>query len=162
MLKRLIFWLILLALLIPWPLALIKSPSKVVTGFIWQLADAQEEKKILIQKLGLDASPVKKIFYNTKTTILFDRYTSNILTLLDFPKYFFSATKFTYPAIVAFMIGVYISIKNKKRLKLWLTAGMLVLLISFFKKVDGWDFGLYPVLAVIIFDGLRKIWRLWR
>jgi hypothetical protein len=152
-----------------WLLSLITDPPKMQTGFVWQLSDAQEEQRLLIQKLGLDTSRVKKIFYNTKTTIVLARYTKNVLLSLDLNNYFFAGhpqvdvteigqrMKFPYVAIIGFLMGVYISIKKKKYFRVWLTTCGIVLLISFFKKIDGWDVAMYPLLGFITIEGLKEI-----
>jgi hypothetical protein len=142
-----------------WPVSLIVNPPKIETGFVWQLDDAQEEQKLLVQKLGLDTSPIKKIFYNTKTTILFDRYTKNVLVVADFTNYFFTSQqlKFPYPMLIGFLTGVYVSIKKKRHLKVWLTGLGIVLLVSLLKKIDGIDFMMYPIIGFITVCGLKEI-----
>jgi hypothetical protein len=167
--KKIIFWLAVVVMMVGWPVSLITDPPKIQTGFVWQMNDAQEEKRLLLQKLGLDTSRIKKIFYNSKTTIMLDRYTKNVLTLMDLNNYFFAGhpqvgmtdisqrMKFPYVAIIGFLAGVYISIKKKKYFKLWLVAAGLVLFVSFFKKIDGWDVAMYPLLGFITIEGLKEI-----
>lgn len=150
-------------------MSLAVHPPRLETGLVWQLDDAKEEKGLLTQKLGLDTSRIKKIFYNNKTTILFDRYSKNVLVMVSLNNYFFGnqpqvdvteishRMKFPYPAIIGFLVGVYISIKKKKYLKLWLAGFAIVLFVSFFKNMDGWDMAIYPVLGIITIEGLKEI-----
>jgi len=159
----------MLVIMTGWPVSLIADPPIIKTGFIWQMNDAFEEKKVLTQKLGLDASAIKKIFYNTKTTILTDRYSKNVLLMTDLNYYFFGGhprqdigepgyrMKFPFVAIIGFLPGVYISVKRKRRLKLWFVGCVLILFVSLFKIVDGWDMAMYPILGIITFDGFNEI-----
>jgi hypothetical protein len=155
--RKIVLWLAILVSIAGWPISLLVNPQKLEIGFVWQLGDAGEERKILFQKLALDASPIKRIFYNNKTTIISDRYTKNILSLVNPNNYFFGDMKFPYPAAVGFLVGVYVSIKEKKHFKLWLYGCGAILLMSFLKKLDGWDLAAYPLLAVITIDGLKEI-----
>ncbi len=167
--RKIILWLAALVVMAGWPVSLIITSPRIETGLVWQLNDAEEEKKVLTQKLGLDTSRIKKIFYNTKTTIIVDRYTKNVLAMMNLNNYFFNSfpqvditeidhrMKFPYPAAIGFLIGVYVSLKKRKHLKLWLTAIGIVVLVSVFKKIDGWDVAIYPVLGIITVDGLKEI-----
>ncbi len=169
MVGKKILWLAILVVMVGWPMSLIINPPKMETGFVWQLNDAKEEKRLLTQKLGLDTSWIKKIFYNNKTTILFDRYSKNVLVMMSLNNYFFGnqpqvdvievghRMKFPYPAIIGFLVGVYVSIKKRKYLKLWLIGCGIVLLVSFFKNMDGWDMAIYPVLGIVTIGGLKEI-----
>lgn len=160
MVRKIIFLSAVLITLAGWPVSFIVNPPNIETGFVWQLNDAGEEKKLLLQKLALNASPLKKIFYNNKTTIPLDRYTKNILTMLDANNYFFGdRLKFPYPVIIGFVVGVYVSIKKKKYLKLWLYGFGVVIFASLFKKTDGWDTTMYPLLGIITSVGLKEISR---
>lgn len=169
--KKIILWLSILVVTAGWPVSLIVSPPKIEKGFIFQLNNADEEKKILLQKLGLITSPLKKIFYNNKTTIISGRYAVNILSLVNFNNYFFAGNpqvdvtevnhrmKFVYPAIAGFLVGVYLSIKKKKHVRLWIFTGITILILSIFKNADGIDFILFPAFALIIIDGMREIFK---
>lgn len=169
--KKIILWLAILVALAGWPISLIFNPPKMGTGLILQLNDAAEEKKLLLQKLGLSTSPLKKIFYNNKTTIVLGRFTKNILFTLNLNNYFFGSypqtdvtevnhrAKFVYPALIGFLVGVYLSIKKKTHKKLWLIALITALFVSLFKKVDGWDTLLFPSLGIITVDGLKEIYK---
>jgi len=169
MLKKIILGLTVLVVMSGWPLSLIVNPPKFETGLIWQLDDAAEERKSLLQKLGLDATRIKQIFYNNKTTILSERYINNILIMMNL-NYYFSGNhpqvdftdvdnrmKFPYPAVIGFLAGVYISVKKKIHLKVWAGWGAAVLIISLFKKMDGWNAAIYPIIGIITVDGLKEI-----
>lgn len=96
-------------------------------------------------------------------------YTKNVLVMTSLNNYFFGnnpqvdvneqnhRAKFPYVAILPFLIGIYMSIKNKRHLKLWLMGLIIVLFASFLKNMDGWDFLMYPIVGVIIVDGLKDI-----
>ena len=152
-----------------WPLSLLIEPPKIESGLVLQTSDAQIERKILVQKLGLDHTPVKKIFYNSKTTIPLERYSKNILVMTSLNNYFFGNNpqadvaeighriKFPYVALVGFLAGTYASIKKRKHIKLWLTGCMVIFTVSLFKKMDGWDLAMYPIIGIITIFGLREI-----
>jgi hypothetical protein len=167
--RKVIWWLSLLIVIAGWPVSLIAEPPKMETELVWQLDDAAEEKRILTQKLGLDSSQIKKIFYNTKTTIPSSRYIKNVLVMVDMNNYFFGKhpqaevteggyrMKFPYVAIIGFLAGVYESVKRKKYIKLWLGGGVVVLVVSVFKNIDGWDMAMYPLLVMVTIEGLKEI-----
>jgi hypothetical protein len=169
MVKTVTMWFAILITLAGWPISLYVDRPKLETEMIWQLTDAEEEKKLLTQKLGLDASPIKRIFYNSKTTIRLDRYTRNVLAMTDLNNYFFSGhpqssvtdtntrMKFPYPAIFGLLAGIYLSVKEKKYLKMWLVGVGLILLVSLFRNIDGWDTLIYPILGIITAEGYKKI-----
>ncbi len=169
MIRKIILGLTVLVVMSGWPLSLVVNPPKLETGLIWQLDDASEERKSLLQILGLDATRVKQIFYNNKTTILADRYINNVLIMMNINYYFFgnhpqvdytdtdNRMKFPYPAVIGFLAGVYVSIKKKIHLKVWAGGCAAVLLVSLFKKPDGWNAAVYPVLGIITVEGLKEI-----
>lgn len=98
-----------------------------------------------------------------------DKYIKNLLVMTSLNNYFFGnnpqvdmtelnhRTKFPYIAMVPFLVGVYLSVKNKKHFKLWLIGLVIVLFISLFKSLDGWDFAMYPIIGIITIDGLKEI-----
>ena len=169
MIKKTVLWLTILVILARWPLSWAFNPPKLETGLIWQMGDAQEENRLRIEKLGLDTSRVKRVFYNKVSTVVFDRFTKNVLALLNINSYFFdnfpsasvsdadTRAKFPYPAIIGFLVGVYLSIQQERYLKLWLLAGVSIALLSLFKQADCWNVVLYPILGVFTLDGLKAI-----
>lgn len=167
--RKIILWLTVLVVMAGWPISFINDPPKMEIALVWQVDDSEKEKDLLFQKLALDASLIKRIFYNSKATITSERYTRNILGMVNLNNYFFNnhpeadpteanhRMKFPYPSIIGFLTGAYLSVKKKKHFKLWIGGCVIVLLLSFFKKMDGWDMAVYPPMGIIIFEGLKEI-----
>lgn len=106
--------------------------------------------------------------YENKTTIFQDKLKSNIFISLDPNNYFFSyhpqeiggnqnLSKFPYPALILFLIGLYFLPENKH--KNWLFSFFItaVISIAFINNQDRFDTLLYLPVSLISFYGLRKI-----
>ena len=169
MVRKILLGLAILVVMSAWPLSIFINPPRMELGLIWQMNDANQEKYLVFQKLGLETSRVKQIFYNTKTTILIDRYLHNILVLLNLNYYYFNnhpqvdvsdidnRPKFPYPALLGLVAGFWYSIRNKKYLTMWSFGCLAVLLVSLFKNLDGWNLAVYPILGIITSKGLIEI-----
>lgn len=142
-----------------WLVSVIVYPPRFVTEFIWQRSDSMEEKRLLNEKLGLDASQIKKVFYNTKTTILVDRFLSNIIETIDPTKYFFMErqVKFPFAMIFGFSTGIYILIKKNKYLQFWIAGLALAILVSLLKNTTGWNIVVFPFYSLVTAIGLSHI-----
>jgi len=167
MFKKIIFALLLLQILISWPLSLINSPNKISFKTIF-FPITQEEKINLDTKLGLDTSLVKKFYYN-RTTIFKDRYLKNVLLLTDLNNYFFImhpregipdiVNRFKYPfwAIIFFIVAIKVTVRNKKYFNLWLIILGEIILLSFFKNIDGLDLILFLPISYLLYLGAKEI-----
>jgi len=166
MLKKLSFGLVVTLVLAMWPLSLWLNPPKISWETIFY-KDKTEELKFL-EKLSLDTSFIKKFYYN-KTTLIQDRYFKNVMVLTDLNNYFFQMhpredvpnvdyrIKYFYLSIILLIFGIIDSIKNKQNKKVWLLLVAEILVVSFFRKIDGIDFIIYFPLSAIMIDGLKSI-----
>jgi len=169
--KKIILGIILVAILISWPISLIKKPTQIKLETIFYPI-TESEKIDFEKKLALDTSKLKRFFYN-KTTIYKDRYFKNFLVLMDLNNYFFAMHpredvtgvdyRFKYPfwAIIFLISAIGTTVKNKKYLKIWLIILVEILILSFFKKVDGLDFILFIPISYLLSLGAINLFR-WR
>jgi hypothetical protein len=167
MLKKILFWLLIGVILISWPLSLIKKPAKIKFETIFYPA-SQDEEWSFQKKLALDTSQIKKFYYN-KTTIVKDRYFKNFLVLTDPNNYFFIMHpredvsgidyRFKYPfwVIIFLVLGIKVTIKNKKYFKVWWIMFGEMVILSFLKQMDGWDIILFLPLSFLLFLGAKDL-----
>lgn len=159
MVNKIIRFVVLGLILICWPLSLINKPPKIKLQTIFY--QDNEEIRIFQTKLALDDSPIKRIYYN-KFTLVKDRYFKNVFVLFDLNNYFFKMHPRSDVGWVefrdkfppwSFLLLFFMLQKtlNKKYIKYWLAILIEILIISFFRNVDGWDFCLYfPIAALIL------------
>jgi hypothetical protein len=164
--KKIIFGILMAVILISWPLSLIKKPAKMTIETIFYPA-TQDETWTFQKELALDTSPIKKIYYN-KVTIIKDRYFKNFLVLIDLNNYFFEMHpredvsgvdyRFKYPfwTIVFLILGIKATVKNKKYSWIWGLIFLEIILLSFLKHLDGWDFILFLPISWLMILGLKK------
>lgn len=165
MIKKIIFWLLVLEIIISWPISLIKNPPKINFGSIFY-PPSEMEKLDYSKKLALDTSKIKRIYYN-KTTIVKNRYLSNFLVLTDLNNYFFIMHpredvsgvdyRFKYPflTIFLFVMAIKLTINQRKYLRIWLIIFGEILVLSFFKQLDGLDMFLYPPITFLLYLGVK-------
>jgi hypothetical protein len=166
MFKKILFVLLIVEILICWPLSLIKKTPNISFKTIF-FPITQEEQVSINTKLGLDTSLVKKFYYN-RTTVFKDRYINNVLILIDPNNYFFMmhpregipdiVNRFKYPfwAIIFLIPGIYITIRNKKYFKIWFLFFTEILILSFFKKIDGLDLILFLPISWLLYLGIKN------
>jgi len=163
-----VLWLILVTgIIISWPLSLINKPVHFDKATIFYPV-TEEETWNFEKKLALDTSKIKKFYYN-KSTIVKDRYLKNFLVMMDLNNYFFAmhpredvsgvAYRFKYPfeAILFLIIAIKITCKNKKYIKVWLIILAEILILSFLKQVDGWDFILFFPITYLLYLGAKDL-----
>lgn len=165
MFKKILYILLILEILICWPISLIKTPANISFRTIF-FPITQEEQISINTKLGLDTSLVKKFYYN-RTTAFKDRYVNNVSILIDPNNYFFImhpregipdiVNRFKYPfwAILFLIPGIYITIRNKKYFKIWFLFFAEILILSFFKKIDGLDLILFLPISWLLYLGVK-------
>jgi hypothetical protein len=169
MARKIILIITAVTVLAAWPLSFIKTPPGFAMATVFHKDNAGEERQLLLQKLGLAVSPVKRLYYNKITTIPARMYTANLLNLVN-PNYYFFANrpqvdvndkdmrmKFPYPAVFPFAAGIYLAVKKNRHRKLWLYAGAVVLVAALFRQSDGWNFTLYPAIGLFTTDGIKEI-----
>lgn len=149
-----------------WLMSLLVDKPAVNLETIFYTNDA--EQITLMEKLGLDNSQIKPIYYN-KFTLIKDRYVRNVLVLLDTNNYFFQMhpredvpntdyrAKYFYLAIVLLIAAMVETARNGKHWKVWLILLVGILIISIFRKLDGIDFVLYFPLSFLMISGLKTI-----
>lgn len=167
MIKKIIFTLLILEILICWPLSLIKKPVNISFKTIF-FPITEQERIIFEEKLSLDTSRIKRFYYN-KSTIIKDRYFKNFLVLVDSNNYFFIMHpredvsdidyRFKYPfwAIIFLILAISVTIKNKKYFKVWLIILVEVIVLSFLKQTDGLDLLLYLPISYLLYLGAKQI-----
>lgn len=167
MFKKIIFGLLIVGIAISWPLSLMKNPPKINLQTIFYEPN-QDEKWEFSKKLSLDTSKIKRVYYN-KTTIIKDRYLKNFLVLADLNNYFFTMHpredvsgvdyRFKYPfvAILFLVMAIKVTITRKKYLKIWLFFLSEMIVLSFFKLMDGLDFVIYLPLTYLLFIGAKEL-----
>ena len=167
MFKKIIFGLLILEIMISWPLSLLKSPPKINFASIFY-TPSHDEQWSYKTKLALDTSKIKRIYYN-KTTIFKQRYLGNFLVLSDLNNYFFVMHpredvsgvnyRFKYPfwAILFLLVAIKVTINQKKYFKLWLIILGEMLILSFFKEMDGLDILLYIPITFLLYSGVKEI-----
>jgi len=165
MFKKILFGLLILEILISWPMSLFKTPANISFKTIFSPITPEEEISINT-KLGLDTNLVRKFYYN-RTTAFKDRYINNVLILIDPNNYFFImhpregipeiVNRFKYPfwAIIFLIPGIYITIRDKKYFKIWLLTIVEILILSFFKKIDGLDLVLFLPISYLLYLGAK-------
>jgi hypothetical protein len=148
-------------------LSLINTPAKISFKTIF-FPKTPEEEISINTKLGLEASLVKKIYYN-RTTVFKDRYINNLLILIDPNNYLFImhpregipniVNRFKYPfwAIIFLIPGIYKSVRNKRYFKIWLLFFFEVLILSFLREIDGLDFILFFPISWLIYLGIKDL-----
>lgn len=166
MLRKILFYITVLLVLITWPISLLIDRPALSGKTIFY--DDNKEQMILAEKLGLDSSQIKPIYYN-KFTLIKDRYFRNMLVLLDTNNYFFQMhpredvpntdyrAKYFYLAIILLIAAIFETASNGKHWKVWLFLFLEILVISIFRKLDGIDFGLYFPLSFLMISGLLTI-----
>lgn len=164
--KNLLFYIVILLVLIAWPVSLLVDKPAISLGTIFYTNDA--EQITLMEKLGLDSSQIKPIYYN-KFSLVKDRYIRNVLVLLDTNNYFFQMhpredvpntdyrAKYFYLAIVLLIVAMVETARSGEYGKVWLFLLVEILIISIFRKLDGIDFGLYFPLSFLMISGLKTI-----
>jgi len=165
MFKKILFGLLILEILISWPISLFITPASISFNTIF-FPITQEEQVSINTKLGLDSSLVRKFYYN-RTTAFKDRYINNVLILIDPNNYFYImhpregipdiVNRFKYPfwAIIFLIPGIYITIRDKKYFKIWLLTTIEILILSFFKKIDGLDLVLFLPISYLLYLGAK-------
>jgi len=165
--KKLIWGILVTEIIISWPLSLINKPVHFDKATIFYPV-TEEEAWNFEKKLALDTSKIKKFYYN-KSTIIKDRYLKNFLVMMDLNNYFFAmhpredvsgvAYRFKYPfeAILFLIIAIKITCKNKKYIKVWLIILAEILILSFLKQVDGWDFILFFPITYLLYLGAKDL-----
>lgn len=166
MLKKILFYIVTLLVLIVWPVSLLVDKPAVSWETIFYANDA--EQITLMEKLGLDSSRIKPVYYN-KFSLVKDRYIRNVLVLLDTNNYFFQMhpredvpntdyrAKYFYLAIVLLIVAMVETARSGKYGNVWLFLLVEILVISIFRKLDGIDFGLYFPLSFLMISGLKTI-----
>ena len=172
MCKKIVLGIILVTILISWPISLVKKPAQIKFETIFYPA-TESEKIDFEKKLALDTSRLKKIYYN-KTTVIKERYLKNFLVLIDLNNYFFEMHpredvtevdyRFKYPflTIIFLISAIGMTAKNKKYIKIWLIILIEILVLSFFKKVDGIDFVLFIPMSWLLILGAKNLLRWWK
>lgn len=167
MLKKIIFGLLIFEIIISWPLSLAKYPPKINLATIFY-PPSQDEEWSYSKKLALDTSKIKRIYYN-KTTIFKQRYLSNFLVLTDLNNYFFVMHpredvsgvdyRFKYPfvTILFLIMAIKVTINQKKYLKIWLMILGEILVLSFFKQMDGLDMFLFLPITYLLYLGAKDL-----
>jgi len=167
MLKKIILGIILVIILVSWPISLIKKPTQIKFETIFYPI-TETEKIDFEKKLALDTSQLKRFYYN-KMTIYKDRYLKNFLVLMDLNNYFFAMHpredvtgvdyRFKYPfwTIIFLISTIGVTVKNKKYIKIWLIILVEILILSFFKKVDGLDFILFIPISWLLILGVINL-----
>ncbi len=171
--KKIFLGIIFAAILISWPISLIKKPAQIKFETIFYPV-TESEKIDFEKKLSLDTSGLKRFYYN-KTTIYKERYLKNFLVLIDLNNYFFEMHpredvagvdyRFKYPfwTIILLIPAIKTTINNKKKyLKIWLIFLFEILVLSFFKKVDGWDFILFIPISCLLILGAINLLKWWK
>ncbi len=166
--KKIILGIILVVILTSWPISLIKKPTQIKFETIFYPI-TETEKIDFEKKLSLDTSRLKRFYYN-KTTVLKERYFKNFLVLIDLNNYFFAMHpredvagvdyRFKYPfwTIIFLITAIGVTVRNKKYFKIWLIILFEILVLSFFKKVDGLDFILFiPISWLLILGAINLI-----
>lgn len=172
MCKKIILGTIFVVILISWPISLIKKPAQIKFETIFY-PETNLEKIDFEKKLALDTSRFKRIYYN-KTSILKERYLKNFLVLIDLNNYFFEMHpredvigvdyRFKYPfwTIIFLISAIGATVKTRKYFKIWLIVLMEILILSFFKKVDGLDFVLFPMTSWLLILGTINLFKWWK
>lgn len=167
MLKKIIFWLLMLEIMISWPLSLIKSPPKTSFETIFY-SFSNDEQWTYSKKLALDTSKIKRFYYN-KITIFKQRYINNFLVLTDLNNYFFTMHpredvsgvnyrfKFPFLAIIFLIVAIKVTINQKKYFKIWLIIFCEMLILSFLKQMDGFDILLYIPITFLLYLGAKEL-----
>lgn len=167
MLKKIIFGVLVLEIIISWPLSFIKTPPKIKIETIFHSL-SHDEQWDYSKKLALDTSKIKRFYYN-KTTIIKQRYLNNFLVLTDLNNYFFTMHpredisginyrfKFPFVAILFFITALKVTINQKKYLKIWLIIFSQMLILSFFKQMDGLDILLYIPITFLLYLGANEL-----
>lgn len=170
--KKILLGIIVAEILISWPLSLVRKPVKISFETIFY-PTTQEESLDFQQKLALDTSQIKRFYYN-QTTIIKERYFKNLLVLVDLNNYFFEMHpredvarvdyRFKYPfwTVVFLISAIGVTIRNKKYFKIWLILLFEILILSFFKKVDGLDFILFIPISWLLILGAINLLKWWK
>jgi len=165
--KKLIWGLLIIEIVISWPISLINKQAKIKAETIFYPA-TEEETWNFQKRLALDTTKIKKIYYN-KTTIVTKRYFKNFLVMMDLNNYFFGMHpredvsgvdyRFKYPfeAILFLIIAIKLTCKNKKYIKVWLIILVEILILSFLKQIDGWDFILFFPITYLLYSGTKDL-----
>jgi len=165
--KKIFFGVMVVIISITWPWSLITNPAKFKLETIFYPASADEAWDFS-KKISLDTSLIKKFYYN-KTTIVKDRYFKNFLVLMDLNNYFFEMHpredvsgvdyRFKYPwwTIIFLILGIKAAIKNKKYFWIWWTTFLVMVVLSFLKYMDGWDFVLFFPISWLMILGVKEI-----
>lgn len=172
MCKNFFLGIIFAAILISWPISLIKKPAQIKFETIFYPA-TESEKIDFENKLALDTSGLKRFYYN-KTTIYKERYLKNFLVLMDLNNYFFEMhpredvsgvdyrTKYPFWTIIFLISAIGATVRNKKYSKVWLIILFEILVLSFFKKVDGLDFILFIPISWLLILGTINLFKWWK
>jgi hypothetical protein len=170
MLKKIIFWILLLEIIVSWPLSLIISPPKIKFETIFYPL-SNDEQWDYSKKLALDTSKIKRFYYN-KTTVFKQRYLSNFLVLTDLNNYFFIMHpredvpgldyRFKYPfvTILFLIIAIKVTINQKKYFKIWFLILSEMMVLSFLKQLDGFDLLLYIPITFLLYLGAKELTKL--
>lgn len=165
--KKIILGILIIEIIISWPISLIKKPAKFKLETIFY-PTSQDEEWNFQKKLALDTSKIKRLYYN-KTTILKDRYFKNFLALTDSNNYFFIMhpredisgidyrIKYPFWAIVFLILGIGVTLKNKKYFWMWGVVFGEMMMLSFLKQMDGWDIILFLPISWLIFLGVKSL-----
>lgn len=167
MLKKIFFWILIIEILVFWSLSFIQKPTQISFQNIFSPA-TQEERLDYEAKLSLDTSQIKKIYYN-KTTVFKDRYLKNLLVLIDPNNYFFVMHpredvsgvnyRYKYPfwSIIFLIMAIFVTANNKKYFKIWLAFLLEILVLSFFKNLDGIDLILMIPIDILLILGIKDL-----
>lgn len=125
----------------------------------------------LNKKISLIPSRNLARLYHNKTDIFQDKFKDNIFTSLDQNNYFFALhpreifenqnlQKFSFPAIIPFLMGLYFLVKSKDGT--WIVSTLLagIFSIALINNQDKFDLILYLPISLICLVGLRKIFTL--
>lgn len=166
--KKILFGILVIPVLISWPWSLIKNPAKFKLETIFYPVTADEAWDFS-KKISLDTSLIKKFYYN-KVTIIKDRYFKNFLVLIDLNNYFFAMHpredvsgvdyRFKYPwwTIIFLILGIQVAVKNKKYTWIWWTTLLIMIILSFLKYMDCWDFVLFFPISWLMILGVKKLY----
>jgi len=170
--KKIFLGIIFAVILISWPISLIKKPAPIEFETIFYPV-TESEKIDFEKKLALDTSGLKRFYYN-KTTIYKERYLKNFLVLMDLNNYFFGMhpredvagvdyrLKYPFWTVIFLISAIGVTVRNKKYFKIWLIILFEILILSFFKKIDGLDFILFIPISWLLILGAINLFKWWK
>jgi hypothetical protein len=168
MVQKISYNLLIIITLLSWPLSLlINKPSFSFESIFYKTST---EISTYNQAYSLGKVPLNQIFYG-KHSIYLDHFTNNFFNHIDINNYFFmshprenlpeNTSRFKYPFISLIGLLVFIikilKIDIKTRPSPYFYLLILVFLLSFIKKSDGYDFIFYPFISSSIISGYKYI-----